>query len=115
MPTTQPTNSITWTKLRDDSWGIRGAGLIEGETVTVTKRSGQTKSVMVGEIVWTGQDSRTGQQTQIARVSKTQNTQSPQRSRSRSCRRCGCTDPSCGGSGGGICRGPSFNPCHDCE
>ncbi len=107
---------ITYTKLRSGDWGVRGpaAHVLRGMSVTVTKRSGETKCEVVGRIIWTGQDKRTKTNVSIAEVVKQARARSPRGSRS-SCRRCGCADPTCGGSGGGICRGPAFNPCHDCE
>ncbi|GAA2183342.1 hypothetical protein GCM10009785_26570 [Brooklawnia cerclae] len=53
---TTTTATITWTKLRSGSWGIKGHGLVSGETVTVTKRSGETKSATVGKVLWTSDD-----------------------------------------------------------
>lgn len=50
------TMSTTFTKLRDGSWGVRGYGLTEGQRVTVTKRSGETSTGTVGEIVFTATD-----------------------------------------------------------
>lgn len=50
------TTQITWTKLRNGSWGIKGFDLTEGEQVTVTKKSGETKTATVGKVIWTGTD-----------------------------------------------------------
>ncbi len=50
------TTKITWTKLRNGSWGIKGFDLTEGEQVTVTKKSGETKTATVGKVIWTGTD-----------------------------------------------------------
>jgi hypothetical protein len=47
------TSTITYVKLRDGSWGLRGAALTAGETVTVTKRDGSTKQETVGRILAT--------------------------------------------------------------
>ena len=33
------------------SWGLKGAGLVEGETVTVTKKDGSTSDVIVGSVI----------------------------------------------------------------
>ena len=41
---------IHFTKVGSD-WGLKGAGLVEGETVTVTKKDGSTSEVVVGVIV----------------------------------------------------------------
>ena len=34
-----------------EKWGLRGPGLVEGETVTVTKKDGSTSDVVVGVIM----------------------------------------------------------------
>jgi len=47
---------VTFTKLRDGSWGLRGRDLVEGQTVTVTKRSGERQTATVGRVVWRGRD-----------------------------------------------------------
>jgi len=44
---------VTWIKLNDGTWGIRGDGLSPGQTVTVTKRDGTSSRVVVGSIVST--------------------------------------------------------------
>lgn len=41
---------VSFAKLPDGSWGIRGLGLVSGSTVTVTKRNGETSEVVVGEV-----------------------------------------------------------------
>jgi hypothetical protein len=41
---------ISWAKLPDGSWGIRGLNLVAGDVVTVTKRTGETSEVTVGEV-----------------------------------------------------------------
>lgn len=41
---------VSFARLADGSWGIRGIGLVSGTTVTVTKRSGETTEVVVGEV-----------------------------------------------------------------
>lgn len=48
--------AITYNKLRDGSWGIRAEGVVieRGQTVTVTKKSGETKEETIGRILWTG-------------------------------------------------------------
>jgi hypothetical protein len=54
--TTTTATKITWTKLKDETWGLRGADLKEGATVTVVKKSGETQTVTVGKVLWTGPD-----------------------------------------------------------
>jgi hypothetical protein len=68
----------TYTKLRSGDWGIRGRGLVEGRDVTVTKKSGETKTERVTKIIWTGSDG-----TQLATIE-----QRPI-ARSESCAECG--------------------------
>lgn len=47
---------IAYTKLKDGSWGIRAEGttVTTGSTVTVTKKSGESKRETVGKVLWTG-------------------------------------------------------------
>jgi hypothetical protein len=45
----------SYTKLKSGDWGIRAEGsLAQGDRVTVTKKSGETKTEVVGQVVWTG-------------------------------------------------------------
>ena len=46
----------TYTKLQNGDWGLRGAGIVSGQIVTVTKKSGESKSETVGRILWQGDD-----------------------------------------------------------
>lgn len=49
--------TATYTKLRDGSWGIRVAGTATpGQSVTVTKKSGETKTEVVGKVMCSGED-----------------------------------------------------------
>ena len=50
MTTTTTTAPIRFTKVGSD-WGLKGHGLVEGETVTVTKKDGSTSDVVVGFVV----------------------------------------------------------------
>ena len=52
-------NTITFAKLNTGDWGLRGPAsqLISGATVTVAKKSGETKQLVVGQILY----SRDGQ------------------------------------------------------
>jgi hypothetical protein len=44
----------TYSKLRDGSWGVRVAGPAKaGAAVTVTKKSGETKTETIGRVLWT--------------------------------------------------------------
>lgn len=42
---------VTWTKVSRGEWGIRGPGLVEGSRVTVEKRGGERRQVVVGEVL----------------------------------------------------------------
>jgi hypothetical protein len=54
-PTPKP-RAITYTKLKDGSWGIlAGQELSLGALVTVVKRSGETKNEILGELVYAGE------------------------------------------------------------
>jgi hypothetical protein len=48
--------SATYTKLKSGEWGIRvtEGTVTEGQTVTVTKKSGETKEEVVAKVVWSG-------------------------------------------------------------
>lgn len=47
--------SATYTKLRSGEWGIRVQGAAkEGQTYSVTKKSGETKQERVSKVVFTG-------------------------------------------------------------
>lgn len=55
MPTKKKTQTrITYTKLRNGDWGLRGPtkDVQAGAAVTVTKRSGETKRETVGSVLW---------------------------------------------------------------
>lgn len=46
---------ITYAKLKNGNWGVRSTEAIrEGQTITVRKKSGDTKSETVDRIVWSG-------------------------------------------------------------
>jgi hypothetical protein len=48
------TAAITFAKLNSGDWGLRGPAtqLISGATVTVAKKSGETKQLVVGRILY---------------------------------------------------------------
>lgn len=49
------TTTATFTKLRSGNWGVRVPFQVAPEDiVTVTKKSGTTKNVVIGKIVWRG-------------------------------------------------------------
>jgi hypothetical protein len=108
--------NVNYRKLRDGSWGVGGpAHLVRaGATVAVTKADGTIKQETVSRIV----AGPFGDGNVLASIAvngngATKRTTTTTKTK-RECRRCGCDDPTCGGSGRGICRGPSFDPCHDC-
>lgn len=48
---------ITYSKLKTGNWGLRSTtALTEGASVTVVKKSGDTKSERVGRLVWRSDD-----------------------------------------------------------
>ena len=48
--------TATYTKLKDDSWGIRvqGGTPKAGQSITVEKKSGEKKIEIVQKVLWTG-------------------------------------------------------------
>lgn len=55
-PTPAAPLSATYTKLRDGSWGVRVEGKTAvGQTVTVMKKSGETKQETISRVLWTGE------------------------------------------------------------
>ena len=51
QPAPRHEDIVSFARLNDGSWGIRGIGLVKGTTVTVTKaNNGGTKQVVVGEV-----------------------------------------------------------------
>ena len=114
------TTKTTWKKLRSGDWGIVGpaADIVEGQTVTVTKKSGEAKTVTVGRVIWSNDTTAIATVTRTTRSATIKHMSAAPHSsiggrRGRSCRLCGCTEPTCGGKG--ICHGPSFDPCFDCR
>lgn len=49
--TTTTTATASFTKLADDSWGIQGFNLIQGQPVVIVKRDGTRQDAVVGAIV----------------------------------------------------------------
>jgi hypothetical protein len=49
-------NTATFLKLASGDWGIRGTGPVPapGASVTVSKRTGERRTLRVGKIVWQG-------------------------------------------------------------
>ncbi len=48
--------SATYTKLKSGDWGIRveGSKPSEGSTITVTKKSGESKTETIAKVIWSG-------------------------------------------------------------
>jgi hypothetical protein len=62
---------VTYTKLRDGSWGLRGADIRKGDegcTVTVQKKDGTTKDEVIDRVVWRGRDTRNGGMVGLATI-----------------------------------------------
>ena len=75
--------AISFSKLKNGQWGIRGTGIKIGVANSVTKRDGSTTTAVASRILWTGEDG-----TQIAEIGNT----------SHSTKRrggCDCTDDCC--------------------
>lgn len=96
MTTTTATtsNTATFTKLRDGSWGLRivGPNAVEpGQTVTVTKKSDETSTERVGEVIWSD-----GKGVTLAKIAARVTTPAAPRyaapSRGRRMRTCGYCD-----------------------
>lgn len=101
--------SATYTKLKDGTWGIRSTSKIsDGQTVTVTKKSGESKRETVGKVIWTGNG------VWLATVA---GSSSPATSGSRRSGYSGGSSEYCGGicpvSGERCCS--RNGPCHDCQ
>lgn len=48
---TNTTATVSFTRLADDSWGIQGVGITEGQAVVIVKRDGSRQDAVVGQIV----------------------------------------------------------------
>lgn len=46
--------AATYTKLRDESWGVRVVGPAQPGPIEVTKKSGETKTETIVAVVWSG-------------------------------------------------------------
>ena len=52
---TTQTAAATYTKLKNGQWGVRApAGVTVGQSLTVTKRDGSSKTETVAAILWAG-------------------------------------------------------------
>jgi hypothetical protein len=97
----------TYTKLRNDTWGIRVQGpAVPGDTVEVTTRAGETKKEVVEKVVWEG-DGVT-----ICAIVRTE-ASAPSRPRRGqcACTDAGCCRPRCECARHCICRGGNIWDC----
>lgn len=102
--------SVTYTKLRDGSWGLRGPAtqLKPGAVVIATKRSGETKQEKVGRVLWTGNG--------VAMATIAGSSSAPSRGGRRGgCRECGgpIVDAARHRAMGGLCGECAFDE-YDC-
>lgn len=87
--------SASYTKLRDGNWGVRivGPAPQQGATVTVTKKSGETKTETIGRLLWEGDDRATGRHVCLCSIIKTNTSNTSGANRRRGgryvCEECG--------------------------
>src|SRR5262245_52056409 len=63
--------TATFTKLNDGRWGLRVAGHPQaGEALIVTKKDGSQSEIIVGRILWAGQD-RDGNDAALTTITET--------------------------------------------
>ena len=94
-------STATYTKLKNQSWGLRVVGPVKaGDTLTVTKQSGETKTETVEAVLWTGDNVAL---CSIAKTAHSAPTRSaPARSSYGGYRRKACvTDGNCSSMGSG--------------
>lgn len=61
----------TYTKLKDETWGVRVQGTATvGQSVTVTKKDGSTKTETIKAVLWTGADKTSGKTISLCSVSQ---------------------------------------------
>jgi hypothetical protein len=99
----------TYTKLRSGEWGVRVLGSArDGQTVGVVKKSGERKTETIARVLWSGRDSRTGEQVALCAIRRASSSLgSRHRAGDYECRACGhagddcadmdCTCRECGG------------------
>lgn len=85
--------NATYTKLKDGSWGLRGAGLTAGARVTVTTKAGVTKTETVGRVLWTGNGISIAT---IAAAARTSRRNYSRRNEDDECELCGKNKYTCG-------------------
>lgn len=81
--TDAPNNQIhmnSYTKLKDGSWGLRIEGTAtKGQSVTIQTKSGERKTEVVGNVLWTGPDNRTKQTISLCEKGSLATTRSPRK------------------------------------
>lgn len=108
MPTKKKTpTQITYTKLRNGNWGLRGpaSAIRAGATVTVTKRSGETKRETVGSVFWSDDSTAIASIAKSASAPASDSGYRPQKGIDY----CGYPCPVSGR------RCTANDPCHDCQ
>lgn len=79
----------TYTKLKDETWGVRVQGTATaGQSVTVTKKDGSTKTETIKSVLWTGADKTTGKTISLCSVQ--QFSVARKSSDTKTCWECGC-------------------------
>jgi len=64
--------NAVYTKLKDGSWGIRVHGCASiGQKITVTKRSGESRTERVSKVLWTGK-AHDGQEASLVTIERRQ-------------------------------------------
>jgi len=83
--------SASYTKLRDGSWGLRIQGSAQkGQSVIVTKKSGETKTEIVGKILWSMENGIT-----LVAIAQSGNSHSRSSDGRRRAGSCGCDCEEC--------------------
>jgi hypothetical protein len=107
----------TYTKLRDGSWGVRIHGSASaGQTVNVTKKSGEVKAETICRVIWTGNGVTLASIQPTARAATRSATGYPSRaSSSGRCRECHGEIKDCSHhrAMGGLCGACAFDE-YDC-
>lgn len=115
--TATATLTATPRKLRSGDWGaaVQSADVKLGDRVLITTKAGKTWEAEVNQIVWRGPDVTlvATASSRSAHYARGRYGVDTTRRRTRECRSCGCTDPTCVRNGR-CTGGPDFDPCFDC-
>jgi hypothetical protein len=79
--------AISFSKLKNGQWGLRGTGIKIGVPSIVTKRDGSVSTAVASAILWTGEDGT--QLASIASANKNGNTFTREREDRGYCDECG--------------------------